>query len=215
MSNDSSKKGQQDKSDDNYNPPSSPGLFSNESERETYYKDKQDYDKSWEVTKAQQDQADDKYKPPSTPSMCDSDRRKEIKWAEREAYDKSWEDSQENSDNQEEEKKDGCFITTACVKAHKLPDNCLELQTLRNFRDTFLIQLPDGNNLITEYYNTAPKIVDKINRSPQKDEIYNWLYDELIKKSIYYINCGDNLNAYKNYKSIFQYLKQNMLTKDI
>lgn len=213
MSKDSSKSGQQDKSDGEYKPPSSPGLCANQDEINEYLKDKQDYDKAWEVTKAQQDQAKDKYDPPPKPNILDDEWKSNKKWNERESYNKSWDDSQDNSDSQKEEKSGGCFITSACVEAHGLPDNCTELKILRNFRDTFLIQLPDGNNLVQQYYNTAPKIVDNINRSSKKAQIYQWLYEDLIQKSILYIKTGDNIAAFKNYKSIFEYLKQTFLDK--
>ena len=211
MSKDSNDKGQQDRSNGKYDPPSSPGIFSSQSQKEQYYKDKEDYDKSWEVTKAQQDQTDNKYRPPTTPSMFDSDYTKEKKWSERDAYDKSWDDSKDNSDSQAEEKSSGCFITSACVESRGLQDNCLELETLRNFRDTYILAMADGKNLIQEYYSDAPKIVDIINQNSKRQMIYNWLFDELVQKSLDSLKMGNKDAAFKNYKSIFQYLQYNLL----
>jgi len=198
MSKDSSEKGQQDRSAGKYDPPSS-------------YKEKEAYDEAWEVTKAQQDQSEGKYRPPSTPGMLDSDYSKEKKWNEREAYDDSWDGSKSNSDSQEEEKSSGCFITSACVESKGLPDNCLELESLRNFRDTYILQMADGKDLIQKYYSDAPKIVNIINHNPKRQEIYNWLFAELIQKSLDNIKAGNNDAAFKNYKSIFQYLQSNFL----
>src|ERR1035437_5931633 len=33
--------------------------------------------------------------------------------------------------------EEGCFITTACTKYYNFEDNCYQLITLRNFRDTY------------------------------------------------------------------------------
>ena len=58
----------------------------------------------------------------------------------------------------------GCYLTSACVEARGLPDDCMELQTLRDFRDNWLKQQPCGQDEVAEYYATAPRIVDKINK---------------------------------------------------
>lgn len=213
MSKDSSEKGQQDRSEGKYDPPSSPGIFSSKDKKEEYFKEKDAYDKSWEVTKAQQDQSENKYRPPSTPSILDSSSEysKSKKWSERESYDKSWEDSRKNSESQDDEKKSGCFITSACVESKGLHDNCMELEILRSFRDGYVLALTDGKRLIHEYYSEAPKIVNRINQDTRRKEIYNWLYVELIQKSIESIKEGDNHAAFENYKAIFKYLQYESL----
>ena len=38
----------------------------------------------------------------------------------------------------------GCFLTSACVEAMNLPDDCEELMILRKFRDTWLVKQPGG-----------------------------------------------------------------------
>ncbi|GHU54664.1 hypothetical protein FACS1894132_09650 [Clostridia bacterium] len=63
--------------------------------------------------------------------------------------------------------KSGCYITTAVCTSLEKPDDCYELTLLRNFRDTFLKNQPDGETLIKPYYEDAPRIVDKINKKNQ------------------------------------------------
>jgi hypothetical protein len=46
-----------------------------------------------------------------------------------------------------------------------LSDECEELTTLRAFRDGYMMALPDGQKMISEYYTRAPAIVGAINRS--------------------------------------------------
>ena len=61
-----------------------------------------------------------------------------------------------------EEKKDGCFLTKL---AHYkgFSDNCYELQQLRIFRDSYVVNLPNSKNILKKYYSEAPVIV-KFNR---------------------------------------------------
>ena len=63
---------------------------------------------------------------------------------------------------------EGCYITTAICEEFGKPDDCYELTSFRNFRDTWLKQQPGGQNLIAQYYKTAPTIVELINKQPNR-----------------------------------------------
>lgn len=85
-----------------------------------------------------------------------------------------------------------CYITTAvCQNMHKGPE-CEELQLIRNFRDTYLIRSEHGRELIDEYYDIAPTLVKKIERSKSSVEIYNCLWTEYLKPCVEYIKIGKN-----------------------
>ena len=61
--------------------------------------------------------------------------------------DGSWSDSNgRNSDGSWSDNggSGGCYLTTACVVAKNLPDDCEELTALRNFRDTYLRNHENG-----------------------------------------------------------------------
>lgn len=73
----------------------------------------------------------------------------------------------------------GCFLTTACCEYKGLPDNCYELETLRNFRDTYLVNTQIGEQLIKLYYDNAPSIVDKLNTKKEKAQIYDEIYNRI------------------------------------
>ena len=77
-------------------------------------------------------------------------------------------------------KKNGCFITTATCLSLGKSDNCYELNRLRKFRDTWLIEQKDGERLIREYYSVAPLIVNTINTRADKHEIYKDIWDNYI-----------------------------------
>ena len=94
----------------------------------------------------------------------------------------------------------GCYLTTACTEYYGLPDDCTELSTLRKFRDSYMLKTDAGCRDISEYYITAPKIVDIINNHPDKDSIYRTLYKETILPCVEFINGGKMQEAYELYK---------------
>ena len=69
-----------------------------------------------------------------------------------------------------------CFITTACMVSKGLPDDCTELETLRDFRDNYLLNREHGQDLFNFYYTYSPSIVEGINSQPDAIEIYEYLY---------------------------------------
>ena len=73
----------------------------------------------------------------------------------------------------------GCFITTATCDNFGKPDNCYELNTFRTFRDNWLSCQPDGPALISEYYDVAPAIVEKIDSLSNAKEVYVVLCQDL------------------------------------
>jgi hypothetical protein len=74
---------------------------------------------------------------------------------------------------------DDCFITTACVKYYNLLDNCYQLITLRNFRDSYLKSTSEGNKLIKQYYSVAPNIVKLLNEHPNKKKLYKNIFNKI------------------------------------
>jgi len=94
----------------------------------------------------------------------------------------------------------GCFLTTACTAARGLPDDCMELQTLRAFRDGYMKQqASDGMAVIKEYYKTAPAVVAAINARDDAPEIYDWMYRDLVVPSVRYIHGGQTARALDYY----------------
>lgn len=93
-----------------------------------------------------------------------------------------------------------CFVTTACVQAKGLPDDCEELETLRNFRDNYLFSVENGRKAVVAYYRAAPIIVDKINARPDAGQIWDGLYNDLVLPCVKMIKAGEYEEAYKLYK---------------
>lgn len=74
----------------------------------------------------------------------------------------------------------GCYLTSACMFAKGLPDNCYELETLRHYRDTWLMSSKEGQLIVKQYYAVAPKIVSSINDSEDSKVVYEMLYDKMV-----------------------------------
>ena len=91
-----------------------------------------------------------------------------------------------------------CYLTTACMQhyAEEFDDNCYELTTLREFRDTFV-----SEEDIAHYYAVAPGIVEAINKIPGCEKIYNYIYETVIAQCIKAIEQGDYEFAYNRYKN--------------
>ncbi len=101
----------------------------------------------------------------------------------------------------------GCFLTSACVESKGLPDDCRELQVLRNFRDTYLAELPGGKEEISKYYAIAPAIVDAIQKLPNASSTWAKLYQNLVIPCVELIDAGDLETAYRLYRRTVHDLK--------
>lgn len=107
--------------------------------------------------------------------------------------------------------KSSCYLTTACVVAADLPDNCYELETLRSFRDGWLTSQPFGSQAIKEYYSFAPKVVEAIDKSADRACVYKNMFKDLVQKSIAKIEQKDYQGAYETYRDYALELKKKYL----
>jgi len=88
----------------------------------------------------------------------------------------------------------GCFITTAICEARQLPDDCEELQILREFRDTYMLASCKGRNLVREYYAIAPQIAARLSYEQCESLRVKYLIPALT-----FISVGDFQNAEQIY----------------
>lgn len=95
----------------------------------------------------------------------------------------------------------GCYLTSACMYARGLADDCYELKVLRHFRDTWLSSLKEGKEIIKQYYKIAPKIVSAINDTMDSKSIYERLYKNMVEPCVKLIEQQkyyESLELYKN-----------------
>lgn len=139
---------------------------------------------------------------------CDND------WKDGKTYCKKWRcwvklsEAESCKDFEVDEGNSGCYLTTACVKSKGLSDDCIELSTLRKFRDEYILNLENGEKDIKEYYDTAPYIVSAINSSDNCNDVYNKLYSEIILPCIDLINNKNYKEAYIKYKNMVRLLEK-------
>lgn len=100
---------------------------------------------------------------------------------------------------------DNCFITTACIRHYNLTDNCYQLKTLRQFRDSYILNLQNGTSLIEQYYLVAPQIVIHLNQHPERNNLYKNLFEQ-INQACYLIEHNEKENAKNLYVKIISQL---------
>jgi len=101
----------------------------------------------------------------------------------------------------------GCFLTSACIEARGLPDNCEELTVLRAFRDGYMKSSSQGQSDICEYYHIAPAIVKKIRTQPNAVELFDNIYMELVLPCVELIHAGKNEEAHTKYRNFVKKLQ--------
>lgn len=101
----------------------------------------------------------------------------------------------------------GCIFTSACCSFLGLSDDCYELKTLRRYRDNYLAKQKNGKKLIEEYYTIAPPIVEKIDKSADKDIEYDFIFS-VIQRCVSLIENSKNEEALEEYKKMVLTLKE-------
>ena len=111
----------------------------------------------------------------------------------------------------------GCFVTAACVEAMSLPDDCYELMLLRLFRREYVEKLPDGAQVLAEYREKAPRIVDAINAlGPEAARgVWDDLYRNGVRRSVELITNGAWDEAYDLYRRTCADLETRFLAGDL
>lgn len=106
-----------------------------------------------------------------------------------------------------QESDEGCFITTACVKYFGLTDNCYQLQTLRKFRDNYLLKSTDTKPLVHQYYTIAPQIVRRLETDKNKNKLYNIVFQQINKAC-----AAIEKSEFDSAKNIYQKIVLRLLT---
>jgi DNA-directed RNA polymerase subunit RPC12/RpoP len=104
-------------------------------------------------------------------------------------------------------RKKWCFITTAVCQTLNKPDDCYELNAFRGFRDNWLAQAEDGKAKIQEYYLFAPLIVQAINASPRKEEVYRGIWKDYLAPCLTDIEQNRQQSCAKLYEKMVKNLE--------
>lgn len=85
-----------------------------------------------------------------------------------------------------------CYITTAVCDNLGKPDDCYELNLLRDYRDSYLQQTEEGEQMVKKYYDVAPTIVKHIDRNSEKAKIYKEIWKDYLSPCIRLIEENEN-----------------------
>ena len=100
-----------------------------------------------------------------------------------------------------------CYVTTAVCRSLNKPEDCYELNLLKDYRDNYLILTENGEELVKKYYDIAPTIVKRIDKSDNPEEKYRYIWDRYLKVCITYIQSGDKERCGEEYIKMIEELK--------
>jgi hypothetical protein len=102
----------------------------------------------------------------------------------------------------------GCFITTAVCEVRGEADDCATLQKLRAFRDSYMQETKQRQDLVRLYYDCAPKIVERINAREDRSSFIDYLYCRFIVPACASIDRGNLLDAFNMYTQMVVFAHQ-------
>ncbi len=105
-----------------------------------------------------------------------------------------------------------CYITTAVCRYQGKADDCYELTTLRDYRDSYLMKSQEGRALVEEYYELAPRLVMTMHMLPQEEDLYQNLYRDYLLPCLHMIEDGKNEECKKLYMDMVLGLKERFVS---
>ena len=104
-----------------------------------------------------------------------------------------------------------CYVTTAVCQSQNKPDDCYELTLLRHYRDTYMMETPEREQIVKEYYNIAPTIVKHISQTDRADEIYEQIWEEYLQPCIRLIEAKEPDSCEELYTKMVRTLEKKYL----
>lgn len=107
----------------------------------------------------------------------------------------------------------GCYITSACVEARGLSDDCYELKLLRMYRGEYVERLEGGEALLAEYRRKAPVVVRRINAlgESRAQAVWEEIYERGVAPAVRLIQTGQWERAFELYKAMCRELERRFL----
>ncbi|MDO4262388.1 MAG: CFI-box-CTERM domain-containing protein [Eubacteriales bacterium] len=106
-----------------------------------------------------------------------------------------------------------CYITTAVCESLGKGTDCYELRLLKQYRDEYLESSPEGRRMVEEYYDIAPTIVKRLEKEPERAEIFRGLYESYLMPCIRKIEDGQYEECKDRYETMVQELKERYITR--
>lgn len=103
----------------------------------------------------------------------------------------------------------GCYLTTILCNILNLPDNNVYLNTMRNFRNSFLQNDETYKPILVEYDIIGPKLAESLNNDPLKKTIAIKYFNK------YILPITNLINENKNEKALNEYIKMTNSLKEL
>ena len=104
-----------------------------------------------------------------------------------------------------------CYITTAVCESLGRADDCYELNLLRNYRDTYLSSREGGKQIVEEYYDIAPTIVNRIRRQENASEVFQGIWNDYLQPCVKMIEQDQMDRCQKCYTDMVRDLQKKYL----
>ncbi len=87
-------------------------------------------------------------------------------------------------------KRENCFITKVACETLGKTAACPALDAFRQYREQYLLHLPEGPGLVQQYRDIAPSIIKHIEKSGRAKQIYADMWERYLKLSYEKIQQG-------------------------
>ena len=101
-------------------------------------------------------------------------------------------------------------MTTACCEFYGLPDDCRELTAMRKLRDEYIQYQEGGQDVISEYYATAPKVISNLMKQDDKIKWIEYIY-QVVQKCTSFVEKKEFQSAMDAYVEMVNRLKNHFL----
>lgn len=91
-----------------------------------------------------------------------------------------------------------CFLTTAMCHIFGMTDDCYVLNTMRNFRDTILVNDSKYHTMLAQYEVIGPLISRCLYNDSHRDEVADYYFENYIYDIIVSINNNGNYEEIVN-----------------
>jgi len=188
-------------------------------EWEARQKERERKQQEWEARKAEQQRERERKQREWEARQAERERKKrewEARKEENERRKREWEERKRNrgSGGKRKGSSGGCYITTAVCGSLNKGDDCTELQTIRSFRDDWLALQPEGIEIILKYYETAPVIVQEIDKLVNSSEVYSLIWENHLQSFFQSIKLGSHEFALKLYMNMVDELINEYMKKE-
>lgn len=106
----------------------------------------------------------------------------------------------------------GCYMTTACCEFYGLPDNCRELSAMRKLRDEYIQHQEGGQDIISDYYATAPKVISNLDKETDKIKWMEYIY-QVVQRCADLIEKKEFKKALESYQAMVNRMKEHFMIK--